>query len=136
MAYGAVCGTPKLLLRLEAAAVVVLAVILYSRLGESFRWFALLFFTPDLSIAGYLAGRRTGAAIYNGAHSYIAPALMLGIAYLTNYHLGLSIALIWLAHIGLDRMLGFGLKYSTGFTDTHLGRIGGELQDNPRWGRG
>ena len=38
--------------------------------------------------------------------------------------LTLSIAMIWLAHIGIDRALGYGLKYSAGFGFTHLGRIG------------
>jgi hypothetical protein len=35
-----------------------------------------------------------------------------------------SVALIWLAHIGFDRALGYGLKYKAGFGFTHLGRIG------------
>lgn len=130
MARFAVCGTPKLLLRLEAAAVLMLALIFYARLGQGIRWFAMLFLTPDLSLAGYLAGRRAGAAIYNAAHSYIAPALLLGAAYITNYQPGLSCALIWMAHIGLDRMLGYGMKYDTGFADTHLGRIGRQIADN------
>jgi hypothetical protein len=36
----------------------------------------------------------------------------------------LSLATIWIAHIGFDRALGYGLKYGSGFTHTHLGRIG------------
>jgi hypothetical protein len=86
--------------------------------------FALLFLAPDLSFAGYLFGPRIGAAAYNAAHSTNG-AVGLGVAALAlNQHLMVAIALIWLAHIGFDRALGYGLKYGAGFGFTHLGRIG------------
>jgi hypothetical protein len=124
LACRAVRGMPRLLLRLEAVAVFCLAVAGYARLGEGFREFALLFLAPDLSLAGYLAGQRTGALFYNSVHSYIVPMAMLGVACIAYDHFLLSVALIWIAHIGLDRMLGYGLKYGTSFADTHLGRVG------------
>jgi hypothetical protein len=73
---------------------------------------------------GYLIGSRTGAAVYNIAHT-TALALPLAVAgYLAEQPGVLAVALIWIAHIGIDRALGYGLKYPTGFGDTHLGRIG------------
>ena len=62
--------------------------------------------------------------IYNAAHSYMAPMALMTIGFATDSPLTLSIALIWLAHIGIDRALGYGLKYNAGFCFTHLGRIG------------
>jgi len=62
--------------------------------------------------------------IYNAAHSYLAPMALMVTGFAASEPLILSIAMIWLAHIGIDRALGYGLKYSTGFGFTHLGRIG------------
>jgi len=72
----------------------------------------------------YLSGPRTGALVYNAAHSYMAPVALLTLGFGFEAPLTLSIAMIWLAHIGFDRALGYGLKYAAGFTFTHLGRIG------------
>ena len=84
----------------------------------------MLILVPDLSIAGYLFGNRAGAVIYNIAHVTIIP-LGLALAALVLADLRIfAIAMIWLAHIGIDRALGYGLKYAQGFGYTHLGRIG------------
>lgn len=109
-------------LRLEGLAVLVLATYLYAQADGRWMTFALLFLAPDLSFAGYLAGPRAGAVIYNIAHSYIGPVLLAGAA-LTGAG-GLTLALIWAAHIGMDRAVGYGLKYPSAFGDTHLGRVG------------
>jgi hypothetical protein len=104
----------------EGAAAVALAVFLYYRNHASWGLFAALFLVPDLFMLGYLANARVGAAIYNSVHTYLGPVL------LALYSLGsdngrvLAVSLIWIAHIGFDRMLGFGLKYPTRFKDTHL----------------
>jgi hypothetical protein len=84
--------------------------------------FAVLFFAPDVSFAGYLAGPRVGAALYNVAHSYVAPLALA--TTLLALGAGPNLVLVWAAHIGFDRALGYGLKYPSGFGDTHLGRIG------------
>ena len=84
--------------------------------------FAALFFVPDVSFGGYLAGPRVVAAIYNIAHSYVGPLILA--ATMLSVGLGLTLALVWAAHVGFDRALGYGLKYPTAFGDTHLGRIG------------
>jgi hypothetical protein len=83
---------------------------------------AALFLLPDVSFAGYLAGPRAGAAVYNVAHSYVGPLLMAVALLMTGATL--MGVLIWASHIGFDRALGYGLKYTTAFTDAHLGRIG------------
>ncbi len=117
---GAVLGAPGLILRLEAAAALAVSLAAYARSGESWLMFALLFLAPDLAMLGYLAGRRVGAAAYNAAHSYLIPVCLGAIAVtLSPPHL-LGMALIWIAHIGFDRVLGFGLKYDSAFADTHL----------------
>ena len=98
--------------------------LLYYIWDGSWWVYALLFFVPDLSFAAYLSGPRFGALVYNAAHSYLAPVAMMTGSFATASPLLLSIAMIWLAHIGFDRALGYGLKYAEGFGFTHLGRIG------------
>ncbi len=85
--------------------------------------FTLLFLVPDIFMLGYLAGPRIGAALYNAGHSYLGPLILAGVGSLANAQMPLLIALIWGAHIGIDRAIGYGLKYGSGFKDTHLGRV-------------
>jgi hypothetical protein len=121
---GTVTGGPKTLLRLEGLTLFTGMTLLYAVWGGSWWVYAILFLMPDLSFAGYLAGPRAGAIIYNAAHSYMAPMTLMTIGFGMASPLVLSVAMVWLAHIGIDRALGYGLKYSTGFGFTHLGRIG------------
>ncbi|MET3965194.1 MULTISPECIES: DUF4260 domain-containing protein [Bradyrhizobium] len=121
---GAATGGVKILLRLEGLTLFTGMVMLYASWGGSWLVFALLFFVPDLSFLAYLADARFGALVYNAAHSYMAPVALLTLGFGFASPLTLSIAMIWLAHIGIDRALGYGLKYSAGFGFTHLGRIG------------
>lgn len=125
MSNGFVQGGPLVLLCLEGAAIFAVSLLAYGHTGQSWWSFAALFLLPDLSMLGYLANARVGAASYNAAHTVAGPALLLGLALVLGSALILALSLIWLAHIGFDRMLGFGLKYATGFSDTHLGFIGG-----------
>jgi len=114
----------RTLLRLEALALLLMALALYARMAGDWWLFAKLFLVPDVSFAAYLFGSHAGAIGYNAAHSTTGP-LALGMAALAlDQPLVLAVALIWLAHVGFDRMLGYGLKYASGFSDTHLGRIG------------
>lgn len=113
-----------MLLRLEGLAVASVAAVLYAETGASWWLFAALWLVPDLSMLGYVGGPCRGARIYNAAHSYVVPAA-LGLSGLTWHAHGLlPLALIWVNHIGVDRLLGYGLKYSDGFGWTHLGRVG------------
>ncbi len=121
---GYVTSTPRTLLRLEGLAVLVVASIAYARWGLGWEAFALFFLTPDLAMLGYLGGKKLGAASYNLAHWYVGPLILLGAGVLLAQPLALSAGLIWAAHIGLDRALGYGLKYEDGFFATHLGLLG------------
>lgn len=118
--FGATTGSVKHLLQLEGLAGLIVAVLMYRNMHYSWPQFAWLFLVPDLSMAGYLASRRIGAAAYNAVHTYIGPLALAALALVSQPQL-LPYALIWFAHISLDRMLGFGLKYPTRFGDTHLG---------------
>jgi hypothetical protein len=113
-----------ILLRAEWLAVLVLAVAAYAWLDASWWLFALLILAPDLSMLGYLAGPRAGAAAYNSVHALPGPVLLALAGLWGLWELAMPVALIWLAHIAVDRMLGYGLKLSEGFSHTHLGRIG------------
>ncbi|WP_241004689.1 DUF4260 domain-containing protein [Brevundimonas fontaquae] len=110
-------------LRLESLAILVLCVGLYAHIGAPWWLFAAAFLAPDLSFAGYLFGGRIGALAYNVAHSQAGP-VVLGLAGLWVAPMLTPLALIWGAHIGLDRMLGYGLKIAGSFDQTHLGPIG------------
>lgn len=114
---------PWLLLHTEGAAIFALSLFAYRRCHGSSGWFALLFLTPDLFMLGYLASPRIGAALYNLVHTVTAPCLVIAVGLLTGQAKVVEIALIWSAHIGFDRLLGFGLKYPTRFKDTHLQRV-------------
>lgn len=125
-APGVVRGLPMVLLRSEGAALLLISVILYTQYGKSWVLFAILLLAPDLGMLGYLRNRRIGALTYDLAHTYLLPAA-LGIAGVLAENATLySIALIWFAHIGLDRLVGYGLKYPSSFQHTHLGFLGGQ----------
>ena len=115
--------------RLEGLALLAVSVLAYARFGEGWLLFAVLFLTPDLSFFGYLAGPRIGAWAYNLAHSLIGPLLLAAAGGLTGDEQFVALALIWLAHIGFDRALGYGLKSSDSFSVTHLGLIGAARRD-------
>ncbi len=129
---GAATGMPRWLLRLEGLAVFIAALIAYRATGAGWGLFALAILAPDLSMLGYLGGPRIGAALYNAAHSYLAPALLAAAGWWLASPLATSLALIWIAHIGFDRALGYGLKYAGGFGLTHLGRVGKAAVDGDR----
>lgn len=115
---------PRALLRLEALALFAIALAAYQHFGIGWKWFAILFLAPDLSFLFFMFGPRMGAVAYNAAHSTIGPIAVLAAGYFSLHPLLPAIGLIWLAHVGFDRALGYGLKYGTAFGDTHLGRIG------------
>lgn len=114
---------PAILLRVESAIVFLAAIYLYRLSGEDWRLFLLLFLWPDLGMLGYLADPRVGAMTYNLVHVVTFPMALGVYAFATHRAAWLAFALIWLAHIELDRALGFGLKYPTFFKDTHLQRV-------------
>ena len=107
---------PSWLLRGEGAVWLVASVVLYRQVHASWGLFALLFLAPDANV-------RLGAAVYNFAHTLLMPGLLLGISVVATRPQLVPYALIWVAHIGFDRLLGYGLKYPTRFKDTHLQHV-------------
>jgi hypothetical protein len=123
-APGSAHGGVRLLLRAEGLMVLAASVAAYAQFGAGWGWFAALFLLPDLSFLAYLAGPRWGALAYNAAHSYLGAVGLLAVGVLGASPMLLAAALVWCAHIGFDRLLGYGLKYGAGFAHTHLGRLG------------
>ncbi|MGO9983888.1 MAG: DUF4260 domain-containing protein [Rhodomicrobium sp.] len=119
---GFIRGDIRIVLRLEGLAVLAAACAAYSQTGSGWALFAALFLVPDLSLLGYLAGRNPGAIAYNALHSFILPLALLTAG--LHYPDVRPYALIWIAHIGFDRAIGYGLKYGSGFGHTHLGLVG------------
>ena len=112
-----------IVLRLEGAAVAVVSGVVYQMSDGSWLFFALLFLVPDVLMFGYLRNPRFGALVYNLGHTYVAPLVLAGIWFLVSAPELLWVSLIWVAHIGFDRALGYGLKDASGFKHTHLQRI-------------
>ena len=108
------------LLRLEGLALATISAVLYARTGSSWWLFAALWLVPDLSMFGYLVSPCWGARIYNAIHTTVVPITLAVSALLLHTAGPLPYALIWLNHIGVDRLLGYGLKYPAGFKWTHL----------------
>ncbi|MGQ2909899.1 MAG: DUF4260 domain-containing protein [Aliihoeflea sp.] len=121
---GYAAGKIRQVLRGEALAILAASTTLFFLFGGDLWMFAVLFFAPDISIAGYAAGPKAGAAIYNAVHSYALHAVLAVAGVLTGSELLWQISLIFIAHAAFDRSLGYGLKYAAGFRHTHLGPIG------------
>lgn len=112
------------ILRSEALTFLIATIWAYYLIGASWWMFFVLLLLPDFFMVGYLKNSKIGANIYNIGHTYIVPIVLFGIYLLLDIPIFLPISIIWIAHISMDRMLGFGLKLDTNFGNTHLGRIG------------
>ena len=111
-------------LRAEGLAAFAAALAAWVGLGADWWWFGLLLLTPDVSMIGYVAGPHAGAVTHNVVHNW-ATAIVVGALGVGLQAPGLVFgALILIGHVGVDRLMGYGLKYPTAFADTHLGRIG------------
>jgi hypothetical protein len=126
---GTTTGGVKTLLRIEGACVFLAAIVAYMKFGLGWKTFLIFFLTPDISFLGYLAGPVIGAISYNSAHSYAGAVACLFAGVQLSNPIILAAGLIWCAHLGFDRALGYGLKYSSGFGITHLGLIGRARQN-------
>jgi hypothetical protein len=114
---------PRILLHAEGAAVAAVAVTLYFREGYAWWLLLVLALAPDLALLGYAAGPRVGAAAYDALHTYVLPVVLAAIGVLVESDAATAVALIWLTHIGVDRAVGYGLKYPSGPKETHLQRV-------------
>jgi ABC-type nitrate/sulfonate/bicarbonate transport system permease component len=114
----------KTVLKIENLALLGLSAFLFTQLAYSWWWYPVLFFAPDLSMLGYLGGTRAGGLIYNLVHHH---AVSIGL-YILGFILGTPIlqlaGVVLFGHSCLDRALGYGLKFSDSFQNTHLGVIG------------
>jgi hypothetical protein len=115
--------SPNLLLRAEGGIVFGASLLLYAQLHANWLLFVVLVLAPDLSMLGYLLGVRFGSALYNLIHALVVPLLLIALSIFYHQLWLLPYGLIWTAHIGVDRMLGYGLKYPTRFHDTHFQRL-------------
>jgi hypothetical protein len=114
---------PRVLLRAEGLAVAVAAIALYFHADYPWWLLVALALAPDLSMVGYLAGPTIGAAAYDAAHTYALPIVLAAVGVIADAEIAIQLGLIWFTHIGVDRAVGYGLKYPTGFKDTHLQRV-------------
>lgn len=114
---------PSVVLHLDGLAVAIVAILLYRELGVAWWVFAVTFLAPDLALAAYLAGPRRGASVYNVVHTYLWGAALFGLGLLGAHASLMAAGLIWLTHVAVDRLVGFGLKYPDGFRRTHLQRV-------------
>ncbi|MBB6452522.1 hypothetical protein HNQ94_000967 [Salirhabdus euzebyi] len=113
----------RLFLHLEGAFFFLLSIVWYASYDFSWLVFFILLFVPDISMIGYAINQKTGALLYNVFHTYTIPIIIILLWFLFSNDVLLTVSLIWLSHIGMDRMLGYGLKYPTHFKDTHLNRV-------------
>jgi hypothetical protein len=112
------------LVRLEEFGFFLFSIYLFASLPFRWWYFPLLLFAPDLSIAGYLAGPRVGAIIYNIVRHRAFDLLLYVLGLMLGMPILCLVGVVMFAHSSLDRALGYGLKFSDSFTNTHLGRIG------------
>lgn len=110
--------------RVESAALTAAIAVGFVHLHFAWWWLFACFVAFDVSAIGYLKNNRLGAICYDAVHSYIGPAALLGSFLLLGVRWCAFLGLAWAFHVAVDRLLGYGLKFTTGFQDTHLGRIG------------
>lgn len=120
--------------KIEGGAIAATALVIAFMAGAGWPWWLWLvaLALPDLSMAGYLAGPRRGAAVYNLFHLYAFGMVLVLLGMMTGQVDLITLGLLWLAHIGADRAFGFGLKQPEGFGETHLGPIGRAARENAR----
>ncbi len=122
--YGMTTGAVRTWLRLEGLAAFALGVALFGAGGGNWLLLVPLLLLPDVSAVGFLAGPRIGAFTYNLVHNWVPGIVSLGIgAWLASPTILLAAAIL-IAHVGMDRAVGYGLKLPSSFQDTHLGRMG------------
>jgi len=111
-------------LRLEGIAGLALGWLVWQANGGELVWFVPLLLVPDIAMLGYLRGNHVGAITYNVGHNWFVGGLVLGLGAWLSVPVLVMAGAILVAHTGIDRVFGYGLKYPTSFKDTHLGRLG------------
>jgi hypothetical protein len=113
----------KQLLHIEGLVVFITSLYFYDQVGVSWWVFFLFLLVPDLSMLGYIVNNKIGSKIYNIFHTYILPLLFIILSMILEQNLMLALSITWIAHIGMDRTIGYGLKYPSNFKDTHLQKV-------------
>jgi hypothetical protein len=117
-------GPVRAWLRIEGLAALVAGAIIFARLGGDWLWFVPAMLAVDISAIGYVRGPRAGAIVYNAAHNWATALVVLGSGLVADLPVLAMVGGVLVAHVGMDRAAGYGLKLRTSFGDTHLGRIG------------
>ena len=118
-----VVGRPRRFLQVEGVVLFGATLFLFNSTHQHWWWVPVLLFLPDLFMAGYARSTKLGALIYNIGHTYLLPTILALYGLHSHRPFIVGIGLIWLAHIGMDRVLGYGLKYDDNFKHTHLGSL-------------
>jgi len=121
---GVVTGRPRAFLRVEGFALLIAALVAFSRTGQAWWLLPATLLLPDLGALGYLLSRSAGALLYNLAHATPLPLALVGLGVWLQAPLAVALGTVWLAHIGMDRAMAYGLKHDDDFGHTHLGRHG------------
>ena len=121
--FGSVIGGPKLVLRVEGAVLLGASIAVFAVQGQQWWLYPALLLVPDIFMLGYLRNTKLGSVTYNLGHSYPAAAFVSALGFVLGSGFIIGLGAIWFGHIGLDRMLGYGLKYATSFKHTHLGDL-------------
>ncbi|MBF0706791.1 DUF4260 domain-containing protein (plasmid) [Alkalihalobacillus hwajinpoensis] len=113
----------KSLLHIEVLIVLLVSVYFYASIDASWWLVFLCLLVPDLSMLGYVINNSIGSTIYNFGHKYVIPLILIILSVILHQDLMLALCIIWVAHIGMDRTIGYGLKYPSNFKDTHLQKV-------------
>ncbi len=116
-------GKPRLWLRLDGGVLFVASIFLFGATRQPWWIYPVVLFVPDIAMIGYLRNTKIGALSYNAGHSYFLPSFLVLIGWEWHHIMAIAIGVIWIGHIGMDRVLGYGLKYDDSFKDTHLGNL-------------
>ncbi len=119
----ALMSPQKIMLHLEALAVFIATIAIYFNQGFGTLTFVVLLLAPDLAFVVYAMDKKAGIHAYNLAHFVAFPAALIGISIIGDWSTGVQFGLIWLAHITMDRSIGYGLKYTDDASHTHLQNV-------------
>ena len=116
----------KKIIQIEEVAITALSIYFLTlyNLGLPVWVWSLLFFSPDISMLGYLINPRVGAYTYNLFHHRAVAILIAAVGLFIASNLITAIGILLFAHSSFDRMLGYGLKFQDDFKHTHLGWMG------------
>lgn len=117
-----IMSLPRIMLSVEGLIIFISSIAAYWFIGGNWWLFAALILAPDLTFIIYILDKHIGTIAYNIMHTYSLPVALGILSLFGGWQLGLALAIIWIAHIGMDRSIGYGLKYQSAFKDTHLQR--------------